>query len=155
MGRPLARSAGTLLLTFVVLSVPVRAVRAERRAGLEHQGIGLSPIWQHEEDLAYRVAGSRFSLFLPSSRAVTVPLRAAQSAADPMIVEIYLRDVLIDRAEIRPAAWRRVTVRVPYSEREFERVDFIVTGGDSPVADEAVVHVGRATEISAAVPTAR
>lgn len=65
-----------------------------------------------------------------------------------MIVEIYLRGILIDRAEIRPLAWRRVTVRVPDSARAFEQVDFVVTGVESAITDEAVVHVGRANEIS-------
>jgi hypothetical protein len=154
-GGTTARAAGAVVLTVVVLSVPWRAGQAARAAGLEHQGLGVSETWEREGDVAYRLAGSRFSLFLPASAAIALPLRAAPSDADPAMVEIYLRDILIDRTEITADTWRRVTIRMPDSARAYERVDFVVAGRETSLADGAVIHVGRARPVGELVPTAR
>ena len=153
-GWAAARAAGVVLLIFAVLSIPWRVVQTTRAAALEHQGLGVSDTWEHEGDLRYRLAGSRFSLFLPASAVIALPLRAAQPDAGRAIVEIYLRDILVDRAEITADAWRRVTIRMPDSVRAFERVDFVVAGRETSLAEDAVIHVGRATDVSG-VPNAR
>jgi hypothetical protein len=153
-GWTAARGAGVVMLLFAVLSVPWRAGQAARAAGLEHQGLGVSETWEREGDVAYRLAGSRFSLFLPASAAIALPLRAAPST-DTAMVEIYLRDILIDRAEITADAWRRVTIRMPDSARAYERVDFVVAGKEASLADSVVIHVGRARPVGELVPAAR
>jgi hypothetical protein len=143
--RRLARGLGILLAAVVLIMTPVRASKAARLAALEHQGIGVSAAWRHEGDLAYRTAGATFTLFLPSSTAVVVPLRLAHPSPNLVIVEVFLRGVMVDRREISFDAWRRVILRVPESNREFERVEFAVRGAAIGSADQDVVHIGKAT----------
>ena len=151
----LARGLGILLAAVVVIITPLRASNAARLAALEHQGIGVSAAWRHEGDVTYRVASSSFSLFLPSSTAVVVPLRAAHPSRSPVVIEVFLRGVMIDRRQISSDAWHRVTIRLPESDREFERVEFVIVDPPVDSADQDVVHVGKATDIRAAVPDAR
>jgi hypothetical protein len=141
----LTRGVGALLAVVVIIMMPVRASKATRLANLEHQGVGVSAAWRHEGDLAYRTADTTFTLFLPSSTAVVVPMRLAHPSPNPVIVEVFLRGVMIDRREISVDAWRRVILRVPESNREFERVEFAVRGAAIGSADQDVVHIGKAT----------
>jgi O-antigen ligase len=143
-----ARVCGVSLAAFVAIMTPVRATQAARLAYLEHYGVGVSAVWHHDADISYRLAGASFALFLPSSTTVTVPLRAARPSGDSIVIEVFLRSRLIDRIEVSTGEWRRVRILLPESDREFERVDFVVVGKDADSTDQGVVRVGKATALA-------
>jgi len=142
----LSRTGGLILAALVAVLLPMRISSAARSAYLEHQGIGLTTLWRHDDEVPYRLAGTHFSLFLPTSRSVMIPMRA-RPPGDPVMVETFLRGRLVDRFEVTADAWRQVVIVLPASDRQFERVEFVVVAtGGGHADDRELLEVGRTTE---------
>ena len=132
------------LVVVVVIATPLRAWIAPRRAHLEHLGVGVSPYWIHDEGVTYRAAADRFSLFLPSSTSVVVPLRVSDRRYGSAQVDVILRGRLINRVQLPETGWLHLRMLIPASDSSFERVDFVVTiPGHAPGTEDELVHVGR------------
>ena len=144
--RP-SRSVTTIALALaavVVIATPLRAWMAPRRAHLEHLGVGISPYWIHDDGVTYRAAADRFSLFLPSSTSVVVPLRVSDRRYASAHVDVMLRGRLINRVELPETGWLSLRMLIPPSDSSFERVDFVLTiPGHTPGTEDELVHVGR------------
>jgi hypothetical protein len=136
-----ARSLVTAAL-LVVVSAPFRVQLERHGADLEHRGIGVSA-WEHETGMRYRMAGARFSLFVPSDDAgVFVPIRRAPEAPDLIRVEARIGDALLNAVTIAGSDWTAIRFRLPGSAPRFARVDFTVIAPG--VTDGPLLHIGRA-----------
>src|SRR5262249_5227180 len=71
-----------------------------------------------------------FKLYLPSDgRAVTLPLRRASSAPDPLLITLRARGRHLDDVTISGDSWSRVPVQLLGANLRFELVEFAVEGG--------------------------
>ena len=142
-----ARWRNGLVVVAVVLSVtaPIRADWIIRRASFEHIGVGVS-LWQPALDgLRYREAGRAFSLYLPADGSfVTLPMRRAPGAADPLLLSVSVRGRMAAEERIEGDGWRLVQLRLPREHRRFELVDFLVEGPANGPGTAPVVFVGKA-----------
>ena len=129
-------------VTMLVIG-PVRADRAIRDEGFEYVGAGVSG-WRPELDgVRYREAGARFQLYLPSDgTAVTLPLRRAPNAADPLVVVPRVGRQRLDEVRLTGNAWLEVPIHLPTANRKFELVEFTVTGADAS-STSTLVFVGK------------
>lgn len=148
-GWRLTRIAAIVLAGLVVIVTPLRASHAAREASLEHRGIGVSSDWRDDDEVSYRSAGRRFTLFLPSSRAVAIPMRATQASAARLVLDVYLRGELIDSVEISSEVWRRIRIVLPRSDRRFEPVEFVLGPADQATSAD-IIRVGKATDLGPA-----
>lgn len=128
----------------IAVSIPFRAAREERAASLEHLATGLS-LWQPAVDgERYRVAGTAFSLFLPSGTMMVLPIRSAIDS--DVTVELRLDSRIIDAVVAEAGAWRRFHVRVPESPSRYVRIEFRVTAPADGC--QSCVWVGKAIPVT-------
>jgi len=132
------------IVAAVLISIPFRAVAIRNGANLEYRGFGLS-MWQHDDAQRYQEAGGAFALFLPATgRPVEVPVRRAAGAPDPLLLEVRIRDRVVDRISIEGESWQTVLVVVPDGSRQFELVDFSVPLSGSEGAKPGILlRVGK------------
>jgi hypothetical protein len=137
----LVLAAAALLITG-----PVRADRAIREADFEHIGTGVSG-WRRPDldGVRYREANATFQLYLPSDGTpVTLPLRRAPNAPDPLLVTAHVGKQSVARVLLTGDAWLDVPIQLQKANRRFELVDFAVSGADSSTVSPLVL-VGKTT----------
>lgn len=137
----LVLAAAALLITG-----PVRADRAIREADFEHIGTGVSG-WRRPDldGVRYREANATFQLYLPSDGTpVTLPLRRAPNAPDPLLVAAHVGRQSVARVLLTGDAWLDVPIQLQKANRRFELVDFAVSGADSSTVSPLVL-VGKTT----------
>jgi O-antigen ligase len=129
----------------LLVSAPIRADRAIRDAGFEYVGAGVTG-WRPELDgVRYREAGSAFELYLPADgTAVTLPLRRAPGAPDPLVVTLRVGGRQLDQVSLRGDTWINLAVQLPNGNRRFALVEFSAAGSDStPITGSPLVFVGK------------
>lgn len=131
------------LIVSIGLSVPWRVVQQRSEYELEHRGIGLSA-WQDAVDgVRYRLAGSKSSVFVPSStKTIVLPLRST-SAAGEIRVELLLDGRPADIVKVGTDRWQHLRLHMPQDRRSprFRRLD--LRSEDSPSADSPVLMIGK------------
>jgi O-antigen ligase len=111
----------------VLVTLPIRASALRDAAGLEHFGLGVSRLWQHDDTQRYREAGATFSVYLPSGDAsVVLPMRRAPGSTDPIVIDVGISGRPLMTTTIEGDSWHDVSIAVPESVRRFELVDFWV-----------------------------
>jgi hypothetical protein len=142
-GATLRRIAGVAAIVMLA-SIPFRGAAGERAANLEHRASGTSP-WQPAVDgERYRVAGTEFSLFLPSRTIIVLPIRSVTESA--VTVELRIGSRPIDAVVAPTGTWRQFRIHVPESDSRYVKVDFRLI--NSPPACQACVWVGKAMPLA-------
>ena len=145
--RPASAALWRILGVAVVVllaSIPFRAIQQERTANLEHLATGVS-LWQPAVDgERYREAGAEFSLFLPSSTIMVLPLRSATGS--PVTFELRIDARPIDAVVASPDTWRHFRIQVPESDARYVKVDFRLV--DPRPSCQACLWVGKALPMS-------
>lgn len=131
------------LAVAVLITGAVRADLAIRNADFEYVGIGVSG-WRAElGGVRYREAGPSFQLYLPSDGTqVTLPLRRAPSAPDPLLITARIGKQSVVEVRLTGNAWLDVPIQLPTVNRRFGLVEFTAAGVDSSSA-LPVVFVGK------------
>lgn len=122
----LERGATTIALAAIIVSVPWQAAAQRERADLEHLARGLSAWQVTDTGDRFRDAGRGFSLFLPSARLITLPLRAAPGVSSPLTVTVVVAGKVVDVVVVGPDDWLKYVFRVPTSQAHFVDVTFTV-----------------------------
>ena len=139
------RSIVWILVAGVLVSVPLRARALLNVVDLEHRGIGVSSLWQHDDEQRYREAGAAFALYLPANgRPVEVPMRRAPGAPEPLLVDVKIGGRLVDTISVGGDEWQTALIQMPDGPRRFQLVDFAVrppTPGTR--LPEVLLRVGR------------
>jgi hypothetical protein len=135
---PMLRRIAGVAIVAILVSIPFRAVDAERGATLAYLATGVSQ-WQPAVDgERYRETGREFSLFLPAHGIVVLPIRSVAGSA--VTVELSIDSRAIDAVVAQPDAWRHFRIQVPESESRYVKIDFRVI--DSP-ACQTCLWVGK------------
>jgi MFS family permease len=113
-------------IAILLLTLPVRAIVLRNQAWLENQGFGLSR-WTHDSGYPYREAGAEFQIYLPTGRAVQLPLRLAAGIEGTGQVEVRRGEALLQTQQIRADQWRLVDIQMPQSRTQFETVRVTVS----------------------------
>jgi O-antigen ligase len=132
----------------VAASTPWRMDAERRSADLEHRGLGVS-VWERDAATRYRVAASRFTLFLPSgTRGVFIPARRPADGPDVVRVEARLDGRLLNAVLITGDEWKAVRFSIPSSAPRFAAIDFDVADARTGAPVEELM-VGRARPLLA------
>ena len=130
-----ARSSRLLLLAaaLLIVSIPVRAGAQRGRADLEHQGIGLSTWTTSEDNVRYRSAVDKATLFVPSDTGFHFRIRTLAQA--PVRLEVRLDGRVADLLWLAPGHWNGVAfpARTEQQRSRFSQLDLRVVGADVPV----------------------
>ena len=133
-----------LVVAGVLVSAPFRARAHLNVVDLEHRGVGVSALWQHDDEQRYREAGAAFGLYLPATgRPVEVPLRRAPGAPDPLLVDVRIGSRPLQKISAAGDAWQTVLIVVPVGPRRFELVEFTVQPPAGTVPPPVLLRVGR------------
>jgi len=135
------------LVAALLISVPLRARALANNIDREHQGIGVSALWGHEDEQRYREAGASFALYLPATgRPVEVPVRRSPGVTEVLLIEVRIGGRLMDTVPVADDAWQRLLIPVPAGPRRFELVDFSVRVEKPGAAlPDVLLRVGRDT----------
>jgi hypothetical protein len=137
----------------LVLTLPVRAREAVRRANLENTIVGLTSWHQDPEGVRFRWSAARSTFFVPSAvRSIGVPLRRGPDGPAALEVWIFLDGQPADRVALRAGdPWR--TVRLVRLGRraaaDFVRIDLEAREPGAPMSLDTtasrVLMVGQPT----------
>jgi hypothetical protein len=128
----------------LIVSAPIRADRAIRDAGFEHVGAGLTGWRPALDGVRYREAGATFKLYLPSDGTpVTLPLRRAPGAPDPLVVTLRFGGRQLDRVSLAGDAWLNLAIQLPNAHRRFALAEFSAAASDNGPTSGPLVLVGK------------
>jgi hypothetical protein len=130
-----ARISRLLLCAAAVLivSIPVRVAAQRGRADLEHQGIGLSTWATSDDNVRYRAAVDKATLFVPSDTGFLFRIRTLAQA--PVRLEVRLDGRIADLLWLAPGHWNGVAfpARTEQRSARFSQLELRVVGADVPV----------------------
>lgn len=138
-----ARWVAVLLLLVVAISIPTRAERKFGSANLEHLGIGVSSWQMGPDDVRYRTAGARSTVFVPATASVvTVRVRALPPATS-LEVQLYLDGRHANSVSVTSDMWRVIHLPIPHRQDgpRFRALQMTVSGG-AP-ADHPLLMIGK------------
>jgi O-antigen ligase len=117
----------------LLVSIPVRAAAQRGRADLEHQGIGLSTWATSEDNVRYRSAVDKATLFVPSATGFHFRIRTLAQA--PVRLEVRLDGRVADLLWLAPGHWNGVAfpARTEQRRSRFSQLDLRVIDADVPV----------------------
>jgi len=106
-------------VVLLLISLPIRSIALRNQAWLENQGFGLSR-WTRNGEYAYREAGAEFQIYLPTGRAVQLPVRLADGGPATGIVEVHLGGRVVQEQPIGSAQWLLLDIEMPPSAKHYE-----------------------------------